>query len=72
MVAATSDVKILIDRVSNYMPQDMAELVEQAYAYADECHRGQTRVSGEPYIAHPLETALSISSSSSGFNSHKK
>ena len=36
----------------------MAELVSQAYVFADECHRGQTRVSGEPYIAHPLETAL--------------
>lgn len=36
----------------------MAELVGQAYVFADQCHRGQTRVSGEPYIAHPLETAL--------------
>ncbi|CAI8008551.1 GTP pyrophosphokinase [Geodia barretti] len=36
----------------------MAGLVEQAYEFADECHRGQKRVSGEPYIAHPLQTAL--------------
>jgi len=47
-----------MDRISGYMPQEMAELVGQAYVFADECHRGQTRVSGEPYIAHPLETAL--------------
>ena len=58
MVAATAEAQTLIDRVSIYMPQDMAEMVEQAYVFADECHRGQTRVSGEPYIAHPLETAL--------------
>jgi len=48
----------LIDRISGYLPQDMAELVGQAYVFADQCHRGQTRMSGEPYIAHPLETAL--------------
>ena len=32
--------------------------MRQAYIYADHCHRGQTRMSGEPYIAHPLEAAL--------------
>ena len=55
---ATADVKELVDRVSSYLPKDSAELVAEAYSYADECHRGQTRKSGEPYIAHPLETAL--------------
>ena len=54
----TAEAKTLIDRVAGYVPQDMAELIAQAYAFADQCHRGQTRVSGEPYIAHPLETAL--------------
>ena len=48
----------MIDRISGYLPQDMVDLVVQAYVFADQCHRGQTRVSGEPYIAHPLETAL--------------
>ncbi|PKB71289.1 MAG: (p)ppGpp synthetase [SAR202 cluster bacterium Io17-Chloro-G6] len=33
-------------------------MVGQAYLFADECHEGQMRKSGEPYIAHPLETAL--------------
>ena len=50
--------KTLIERVGNYLPEDSTELVRQAYVYADECHAGQTRKSGEPYIAHPLETAL--------------
>ena len=58
MVAVTVESKPLIDRVSAYLPQDAAELVEQAYVFADQCHQGQMRVSGEPYIAHPLETAL--------------
>ena len=54
----TSNAKSLIDRVSGYLPEDSTELVGQAYAYAEECHSGQTRKSGGPYIAHPLETAL--------------
>ena len=54
----TDNAKDLIDRVSGYLPEDATELVGQAYVYADECHRGQTRKSGGPYIAHPLETAL--------------
>ncbi len=58
MTTATTDAKTLIDRISTYVSPDMAGLVEQAYEFADECHRGQKRVSGEPYIAHPLQTAL--------------
>ena len=57
-MVATPDSKTLIDRVSSYLPQQTCELVEQAYVFADQCHQGQTRMSGEPYIAHPLETAL--------------
>jgi GTP pyrophosphokinase len=51
-------VKPLIQRVSKYLPEDKAEQIREAYNYADYCHRGQTRKSGEPYIAHPLEAAL--------------
>ena len=54
----TDDAKDLIDRVSDYLPEDATDLIGRAYVYADECHRGQTRKSGGPYIAHPLETAL--------------
>ena len=55
---ASEAAKALIERVGAYLPEDGAQLVEQAYAYADQCHEGQMRKSGEPYIAHPLETAL--------------
>jgi len=55
---ASEAAKTLIERVSAYLPEDSTELVGQAYRYADECHIGQMRKSGEPYIAHPLETAL--------------
>ena len=54
--------KTLIERVGAYLPEEGTDLVGQAYLYADECHEGQLRKSGEPYIAHPLETALFLAS----------
>ena len=53
-MVVTDNSKDLIDRVSGYLPEDATELIGRAYFYADECHRGQMRKSGEPYIAHPL------------------
>lgn len=41
----------------SYLSPDQIHLVEQAYQVAEEAHTGQTRVSGEPYISHPLEVA---------------
>ena len=32
-------------------------LVEKAYKFAKKTHEGQFRVSGEPYIIHPVEVA---------------
>ena len=55
---ASEAAKTLIERVGAYLPEESSGLVGQAYRYADECHVGQMRKSGEPYIAHPLETAL--------------
>ena len=56
--AALKEAKVLIDRISGYLPPESTELVTEAYVFADQCHQGQTRKSGEPYIAHPLATAL--------------
>ncbi|MDE6139257.1 MAG: hypothetical protein K2F57_07280, partial [Candidatus Gastranaerophilales bacterium] len=36
--------------------EDIA-LVEKAYKFAKKLHEGQFRVSGEPYIIHPVEVA---------------
>ena len=52
-----NEAKVLLDKVSCYLPDDMVSLVEQAYIFAEKCHEGQIRKSGEPYIAHPLEAA---------------
>ncbi len=37
--------------------QEDIELVEKAYKFAKKLHEGQFRVSGEPYIIHPVEVA---------------
>ena len=55
---STSAVKDLISRVQVYLPEDKVDLVERAYRYARDRHEGQSRVSGGPYIEHPVQTAL--------------
>jgi (p)ppGpp synthase/HD superfamily hydrolase len=56
--SAAAAVEPLIERVSRYLPEDKTALVRRAYEFADLCHHGQTRMSGGPYIAHPLEAAI--------------
>ena len=50
--------KELIRRVQDYLPDDKVALVDEAYLFAIECHEGQTRASGEPYVEHPIQSAL--------------
>ena len=47
----------ILSAVKNYDSEADLELIERAYLVAAEGHRGQTRVSGEPYINHPLNVA---------------
>ncbi len=49
--------KELLDRVRAYYPEDV-ERVQHAIDYAIQAHDGQFRVSGDPYIVHPLEVAI--------------
>ena len=51
------EANVLLDKVSRYLPGDAVAQVERAYLYAEECHQGQMRKSGEPYIIHPLQAA---------------
>ena len=57
MVVTDTAPQSLLDQVHSYLPDDKADLIQKAYYFAEECHRGQMRMSGEPYIAHPLEAA---------------
>ena len=47
----------LLDTIHSYQPEETCEDVKKAYALAEEAHKDQRRVSGEPYILHPLAVA---------------
>ena len=47
----------ILDRISAYHPEADLDLVERAYVYSARIHDGQVRLSGEPYLSHPLEVA---------------
>ena len=43
--------------ILKYNPKADIGLVEKAYVFSAKAHQGQTRLSGEPYLSHPLEIA---------------
>lgn len=47
----------IIDTVTEVNPNADSDLIERAYIYSARVHDGQTRLSGEPYLSHPLEVA---------------
>lgn len=53
-------IDLLCERVRSYNPEADISLIRQGYAFAEEAHQGQKRASGEPYIIHPLCTALQL------------
>ena len=54
------EVNALIEQASTYLPDDKVALVKAAYEFAAEAHEGQLRKTGEPYLEHPLTTAMSL------------
>ena len=47
----------LVERVLAYNPNADEALLNKAYVYGMQKHGSQTRASGDPYFAHPLEVA---------------
>jgi GTP diphosphokinase / guanosine-3',5'-bis(diphosphate) 3'-diphosphatase len=47
----------ITSRLLSYHPNADVSLVEKAYVYSAKVHQGQVRLSGEPYLSHPLEVA---------------
>ena len=47
----------LVGKTGEYLPADKLALVHRAYEFAEKAHAGQMRVSGAPFIEHPLEVA---------------
>ena len=54
------EVSQLIGEAGKYLPPEKVSLVEDAYNFAKKAHQGQVRESGEPYLEHPLQTALTL------------
>ncbi|MCF8052699.1 MAG: bifunctional (p)ppGpp synthetase/guanosine-3',5'-bis(diphosphate) 3'-pyrophosphohydrolase [Desulfobacterales bacterium] len=47
----------IIDLVADYNPEADLDIIDRAYVYSARVHHGQVRLSGEPYLTHPLEVA---------------
>jgi guanosine-3',5'-bis(diphosphate) 3'-pyrophosphohydrolase len=47
----------LVRKVQEYRPSDDLDLLRRAYEFSASEHRAQKRVSGEPFVFHPLEVA---------------
>jgi len=47
----------LEERVQRYHPEADLELLRKAYVFSAREHKGQIRLSGEPYLSHPLKVA---------------
>lgn len=53
----TPGLKDLLATVGGYLPPDQVARVRAAAEFGASAHQGQKRLSGEPYIAHPVATA---------------
>ena len=47
----------ILDKVAANNQNADLELIQRAYVFAATAHAGQTRLSGEPYLSHPLAVA---------------
>jgi GTP pyrophosphokinase len=53
----TPGLKELLSSVGGYLPPDQVARIREAAEFGTSAHRGQKRLSGEPFIAHPVATA---------------
>jgi len=47
----------LLNKLESYLPPDQVDRVREAYEFGAQAHEGQKRLTGEPYIAHPVAVA---------------
>ncbi|MEI7611408.1 MAG: bifunctional (p)ppGpp synthetase/guanosine-3',5'-bis(diphosphate) 3'-pyrophosphohydrolase [Betaproteobacteria bacterium] len=52
--------RVFVDTLSYLEPEEIA-LILEAYRFSERAHHGQVRLSGEPYITHPLAVAGALS-----------
>ena len=51
----------LITKVKEYLSAEDVQKINEAYKFAEKCHSGQLRKTGDPYIIHPVFTAIYLS-----------
>ncbi|MBF0633790.1 MAG: bifunctional (p)ppGpp synthetase/guanosine-3',5'-bis(diphosphate) 3'-pyrophosphohydrolase [Nitrospinae bacterium] len=49
--------EFIVEELRKNFPGADLDIIWRAYAFAARCHKGQKRVSGEPYLNHPLEVS---------------
>ncbi|MEE9911196.1 MAG: bifunctional (p)ppGpp synthetase/guanosine-3',5'-bis(diphosphate) 3'-pyrophosphohydrolase [Deltaproteobacteria bacterium] len=47
----------ILDKAQAYLAPEELEMIQKAYIYSATVHQGQVRLSGEPYLTHPMEVA---------------
>ena len=47
----------IVEEMLKYNPQADVDMLERAYVLSAKAHKGTVRLSGEPYLIHPLEVA---------------
>lgn len=57
-VKAPATKEMLLEGVRETMGPEALELIEKAYKVSEDSHQGQFRLSGEPYIVHPLQVGF--------------
>ncbi len=53
----TPGLKELLASVGTYLPEEQVARIREAAEFGASAHKGQKRLSGEPYIAHPVAAA---------------
>jgi GTP pyrophosphokinase len=53
----TPGLKELLTAVGSYLPTEQVSRIREAAEFGASAHRGQKRLSGEPFIAHPVAAA---------------
>ncbi|OGP13772.1 MAG: GTP pyrophosphokinase [Deltaproteobacteria bacterium RIFCSPLOWO2_02_FULL_50_16] len=61
--AATSRATLedIISAVQKYNPEADLDCIRKAYVFCSNVHKGQKRVSGDPFLIHPLQVAMILS-----------
>lgn len=57
---ASTTVDALFATLASYLPGDRVAPIRAAYDFAARAHEGQTRLSGDPYITHPIAVATLV------------